>query len=132
MYKSHIAYLLPLLVAHDLDAVLELGQALVGQPLLLLQGPQGIGKAVGTRNRTILVEKGNHERSYPLTAARPSVTSSRWFPSLSPLADPPEPELELIIASCRLRLADDSVTNADIGSSGIVDAVESCIIGPLL
>ena len=61
-----------------------------------------------------------------MTAARPSVTSSRWFPSLSPLADPPEPELELIIASCRLRLADDSVTNADIGSSGIVDAVESC------
>ena len=58
--------------------------------------------------------------------ARPSVTSSRWFPSLSPLTDPPEPELELIMAICRLRLADESVTNADIGSSGIVDAVESC------
>ena len=60
----------------------------------------------------------------------PSVASSRWFPNRSPLTDPPEPELELIIASCRLRLEDDvtgaSATSDDNGSSGIVDAVESC------
>ena len=42
---SKNAYLFPLLVAHDLDAVLELGEALVSEPLLLLQGLEGLRKA---------------------------------------------------------------------------------------
>ena len=67
-----------------------------------------------------------------LLSTTPSASSR--FPNLSPLTDPPEPELELIIANCRLRLADDdiidedgaSVNEVDNGSSGIVEAVESC------
>ena len=61
----------------------------------------------------------------------PSVASSPP-PTLSPLTEPPEPELELIIASCcRRRFAeedimDDGASDLIHGSSGIVDAVESC------
>ena len=75
----------------------------------------------------------NFTTSHLLTVLLSPPSASSRFPNLSPLPDPPEPELELIIANCRLRLADDdiidedgaSVNEVDNGSSGIVEAVES-------
>ena len=58
--EMSVLYLFPLLITHDLDAVLQLGEPLVRQPLLLLDRLQGLGKAeqkrVGTLNSRNLVK----------------------------------------------------------------------------